>query len=46
VSSVGAGASLDLFDHVTIVAYADYRLDAENAAGGRWSLSVEFGFHF
>ncbi len=47
VSSVGAGASLDIFDKVTIVVYADYRLDAQNAAGGRWSLpAIELGLHF
>jgi hypothetical protein len=47
VSSVGAGVSLDVFNVVTIIAYVEYRLDAENAAGGRLSMpAIEFGLHF
>jgi hypothetical protein len=47
VSSVGIGVSMDFFHFATVVVYVDYRLDAENAGGGRVSLpAIEFGFHF
>jgi hypothetical protein len=47
VSSTGIGISIDLLDLASLAAYVDYRLDAANAKGTRWSLgSIEFGMHF
>ena len=46
VSSTGAGFFVDFLDLITIAVYVDYRIDAENPNGQRWSPAVESSLHF
>jgi hypothetical protein len=46
LASTGFGAFLDFLDLVTAAVYLDYRIDAENLNGQRWSVAAEATLHF